>query len=410
MRVLFTTNPGIGHVLPMLPVAELLVQAGHTVAFATAQSFHGLIEQRGLTALNAGLDWLEAETAQMFPEFATIPLLDQGLWMLTEVFADQAAHAMVPDLLALCTDWQPDLIVRNDFEFASCIVGERLQIPYATISISFFLPAGVLQPMIGEQLAYLRSSYGLQPYPALDMLYRHGYLSFAPLSFQPRFLPTMQAFRPLLPAADQSLLPAWYQTMAKQPTVYASMSSVYRVADVFPTILEALRDLDINLILTIGRGQDLAQFGPQPANVYIEQFIPQHGLLPRCDLFISHGPFSTVMSALSHGVPLLLLPFSGELLSGAMKTMELGLGRVLRRPEQRDGTFDRWVQPFSVTTVRDTVQELLSNPVYRSNAQTTQQEIYSLPGSQALLAFLLQLVAANPQSRNSYVSSIPTIA
>ncbi len=392
MRVLFTTNPGIGHVLPMLPVAAELERAGHTVAFASARSFLPTLERHGLTALSAGLDWLEAETARTFPEFAELALAEQGTWMLTEVFADQAAHAMVPDLLALCADWQPDLIVRNDFEFASCIVGERLGLPYATISISFFLPEAVLQPLIGEQLAYLRSSYGLAPYPAIDMLYRHAYLSFAPLSFQPRFLPTMHALRPLLPSAGPDDLPAWCRELPARPTVYASMSSVYRVPDVFPTIIAALQDADVNLIVTLGRGQDPAQFGAQPAHIHIEQFIPHHALLPQCDVFITHGPFSTVMGALSHGVPLLLLPFSGELLGGAVKAMELGLGRALKRPEHTG--FDQWVRTFSAVSVRDAVRELLHNPVYRANTRQMQQELQALPGPDHLLALLTRLASA----------------
>jgi len=39
MRVLFTTQPGHGHLNPMLPYASALCDAGHEVRFATTTSF-----------------------------------------------------------------------------------------------------------------------------------------------------------------------------------------------------------------------------------------------------------------------------------------------------------------------------------------------------------------------------------
>ncbi len=39
MRVLFTTQPGVGHLHPLLPLARGMAQRGHEVAFACARSF-----------------------------------------------------------------------------------------------------------------------------------------------------------------------------------------------------------------------------------------------------------------------------------------------------------------------------------------------------------------------------------
>ncbi|MGH3544565.1 MAG: glycosyltransferase [Mycobacteriales bacterium] len=101
--------------------------------------------------------------------------------------------------------------------------------------------------------------------------------------------------------------------MPKRPTVYATLGTVYnRMAAVFTAILEGLREEPLNLILTLGRNQDPAQFGRHPPHVRIERFVSQALLLPHCDLVITHGGFGTVTAALAHGLPLVLIPISAD--------------------------------------------------------------------------------------------------
>lgn len=73
-------------------------------------------------------------------------------------------------------------------------------------------------------------------------------------------------------------------------------------------LIEAVRDQDIALIVTVGRHNDPASLGPQPDNVLVHQYIPQGVLLPRCDAVITRGGAGTTLGALAFGVPLLLLP------------------------------------------------------------------------------------------------------
>lgn len=376
----------------MLPIAQALQAAGHVVAFATAQSFCPTITMRGFQTLPAGLDWIEANPAQTFPEFERMTPEEQGTWLLTDVFADIAAHRMVPDLTQLCQSWHPDVIVRNDFEFASCIVAERLAIPHATISISFFLSSATIAPMIGDQLAYLRSMHGLDPYPATDMLYPYLYLAYAPPSFQPRELRVMHLLRPAtVPTPTDLVMPKWLDHLPDRPTVYASMSSVYRGTPIFPDIIAGLREEPVNLIITTGSQQGIADLGPPPPNVYLEPFIPQAALFPHCNLFITHNPLFTMMSALSFGLPLLMIPLGGELRVGALRAVELGLGRALKIPGHTSTLFDAWIPDLSPQAVRAAVRELLHNPRYLHNAQRLRDEIHALPGPEYAVELLARL-------------------
>jgi hypothetical protein len=62
-------------------------------------------------------------------------------------------------------------------------------------------------------------------------------------------------------------------------------------------VIEAVRDEDIALIVTVGRHNDPASLGPQPDHVFVHRYIPQGVLLPRCDGVITHGGSGTTLGA-----------------------------------------------------------------------------------------------------------------
>ena len=54
MRLLFTTNSGLGHFHPLVPLAQAAQHAGHEVAFACPQSLCATVEALGFRAFPAG--------------------------------------------------------------------------------------------------------------------------------------------------------------------------------------------------------------------------------------------------------------------------------------------------------------------------------------------------------------------
>ena len=63
MRMLFSTVPAHGHLLPLLPLADAAKRAGHDVVVATGRE--GVIEavRRGFTALDVGPSHAETDAA-----------------------------------------------------------------------------------------------------------------------------------------------------------------------------------------------------------------------------------------------------------------------------------------------------------------------------------------------------------
>jgi MGT family glycosyltransferase len=128
-----------------------------------------------------------------------------------------------------------------------------------------------------------------------------------------------------------------------------------------------LRDEPINLILSVGRNTDPQTFGVQPSNVHIERYIPQSLLLPHCDLLVTQGGSGTMMDALSHGLPMVMIPIGADQPENSQRCAELGVARVLGRGER------------TAQAIRDAVREILRNPQYTQNAQQIQQAIEAQP-------------------------------
>jgi MGT family glycosyltransferase len=119
-----------------------------------------------------------------------------------------------------------------------------------------------------------------------------------------------------------------------------------RATSAYEMIIQALREEPINLIVTVGRNQNPAQFGSQPSNVYIERYVPHSLLLDYCDIVILHGGACTTLSALSKGLPLLLIPLSADHPVHAMRCASLGVALVIKQHDQFDAyLYDLNYQP-----------------------------------------------------------------
>jgi MGT family glycosyltransferase len=151
--------------------------------------------------------------------------------------------------------------------------------------------------------------------------------------------------------------------------VYVTLGTIWNTdLDVFRLVIEALCDR-VNLVVTVGRQNDPATLGPQPRGVIIRNYIAQHELLPWCDAVVAHGGSGTVLGALAHGVPLLVVPQGADQWSNAEQIVTAGAGLRLLRDE------------VSAVAVRDGVMALLSEPSYRRAASSIKEEISAMPSA-----------------------------
>ena len=391
MRILFTVQPSVGHLHPLVPVANALTGAGHEVAVCSAPSFGPEVEEFGLEHLGAGLDWSMSDqsTWDVFPPMPP-PGPDFPAWAVLTL-ADITTGQMVPDLLTIAAGWRPDLIVREGMEYGGCLAAERLGIPHASVAgnayaaldspdIDYF-PGNRL--MVAEPLARHREGLGLPPDPEVRMPFRHLHLAFTPPAWdgasvaRPANISFLRHSSTVPPGAR---LPDWVGPLPDRPTVFASLGTVFnKTPGVLEAIVQALVDEPVNVIVAIGRDQDPARFGPQPDHIRLEPYLPQPLLLEHCDAFLTHGGFNSVKEALGAGVPMVALPISADQPYSAERCAAIGAGRTV-------GAGDR-----TPHAIRDAVRQVLTDPGYRAGAGGFQAEMMALPGSDEVVALLERL-------------------
>ncbi|WP_434387027.1 glycosyltransferase [Melittangium boletus] len=392
MRVLFTSCPGDGHLHPLVPLARALRDAGHEVAFASAESYRASVERGGFRFFPAGLDPAGMMDPEVMREHMEAMLAHRQSAEahdahLASVFVDMQAARMVPDLVRIAQTWRPDVFVRDLMELGACVAAEHLGLPCASVQVGALAPQDFRSERLAARLEALRAETGLAPDPRQEMLYRSLHLCFSPPSYlgAAPLTATTHYLRPAL--FDQSgdeRLPAWAERLGQdgRPVVYASLGTVVnKLRGPLRVVLEALRDEPVDVVMTVGRDLDPAGFGPQPAHVHVARYIPQTLLWPRCDVAVLHAGYNSATSALSHGLPLVLLPILADQPLNARCCEALGAARVLDvlalRPE----------------AVRDAVREVLAVPSYRESARRYAREAHELPGIERGVWLLEQLVA-----------------
>ncbi len=268
-------------------------------------------------------------------------------------------------------------MVRDEVDFGSAIAAERYGVPCVPVLV--LASGGLLRKdVVAKPLHALRAEHGLPPDPGLSMLDRDLVLSPFPSSLRsPRFPlpPTAVEFRQPSPLSVTRTTPA--------PTVYLTLGTVVLgdVAHLFPRVLAGVAQLSAaHVVVTVGAGRDPASLGPVPEHVRIERFVPQADLLPQCDLVISHGGSGTVLGALAHGLPSVLVPMGADQHYNAQRCAELGTARVLDSVD------------LTPADVAETVSAVLADASYRRAAQRFEAAIAALPGPEHMVPLLEELV------------------
>jgi UDP:flavonoid glycosyltransferase YjiC (YdhE family) len=399
MRCLFTMHPAFGHFHSLVPLAQALTEHGHEVAFATARSFGPVIRRNAYLHFGCGLDFDgSTDLFEALPEWPQIEARhpNKGLAQLYG-FIQGFAPWMADDLIRLLDSWRPDVIVRDPVEYGGYIAAEHHGVPYATAIWATYISAKHLCP---DAVVELRRRYALPDDPALDSLDRYLVLDFLPSSWTIPDLPYPRvAHRFCAPPFDMSggevQAPDWLDALPHPLTVYATLGTTFnQAASAFRAILSALNSEPVNLIMTVGRSMDPAQFGPQPDHIRIERYIPQTLLLPLCDALIFHGGYNSLLSAFWHGLPMVIIPQgAGDNLPTGWRCAAVGAGVLVEgNPPQPDA-------------IRTAVRTVLEQPGYRASARAFEREIKQLPSLTEAVQRLEMLAATGaPQYSDEEVS------
>ena len=439
-RFLLACYPIAGHRTPNIALGHALTARGHEVAIYSGSMARPAIEQAGFVYFPYAEDVDERITATLLardeasfagnvsvkrasPLDFTKTSAAMSDWFLSTV------PQQVSDLQAAIDQWQPDVLVTDISLFGPILVLKDLvSIPVAVFCVLIACPLpGPDAPTWGrglpaprsrgarlrstvERLAQdrvlsgfradanrMRARYGLPPltetvtaYSGKTPLYM---VASAPeLDYDRRDLPPqVQYVGPCLwHGSGQQDVPDWLAALAERtrPVVHVTEGTVHlRKPVVLSAAAQGLGNMDADVIMTTGNQRDPASLdlGPLAGNIRVESFVSHGALFPHTDVVITTGGAGTVLTALTHGVPLIVVPTGWDLPESAQRVAECGAGV---RIAPKDCT---------PQNLRAAVDLLLSDPSYRENARRVGAAL-ARQGGPPRAAELLEQLASSPGS------------
>jgi UDP:flavonoid glycosyltransferase YjiC (YdhE family) len=355
MKVLAYTSPARGHLNPMMgPLLELR-RRGAEVHVRTLASEVGSVRAAGLDAepIDPAIERIEMDDHSQKGQIA------QG----KQCFVVWGARAPleVADLRSAVAQTAPDVTLVDTTTFGAKAAAEADGLTWAE-SRPFLLedpapgvpPFGLGLKPRGDLVGHLRDKVlgvvasrfdakarlpvvnagreaaGLPPLRSAEEMRNRApmtlYFTAEPFEY-PRPLPTgvvMVGAAEWDPPAELPPLPA-----DDRPLVLVVCSSEFQDdSDIALAALAGLTE-DYRVVVTTA-GVDPATLEPRGGAV-IERFLPHSALLPQAAVVICHGGMGITQKALSHGVPVCVVPWGRDQLDVAAHVEAAGAGVTLRR-------------------------------------------------------------------------------
>ncbi|TQN43576.1 UDP:flavonoid glycosyltransferase YjiC (YdhE family) [Blastococcus colisei] len=337
MRVLFVASPMVGHVLPLLPLARAFCAAGHEVLLGTGPEGMSAARSGGLEVRDV------APGLTVGPSFGKValrhPVLavrgadgrDRGTRFVGMLFAGLAAR-MVDGVGALAEEWAPDLVVQEPFAVAGGVVAAFRRVPVALVNMTLF----DAEELFASTVSALGSATRVPPPAEVLNLAPAGLVE--PASGRPlRFVPEAGGNTPAPPDLTRP---------GERPRIVVSRSTVAdpRPDRLMSNVVAAAADADVDVVLA--RPDKRVAGRPLPANVRATDWLPFPAVFPAAAGAVHHGGAGTLLTALTAGIPQLLVPgagdrrVNGELLARSGAGLAVPVDRITARDLERLATDD----------------------------------------------------------------------
>lgn len=359
MKVLVTTTAGLGHVLPVLPLAVELQARGHDLHWVVGPGSDAMVAATGIEFTVAGMSAAarRAEFLRRHPDVGTLPPPEARAVAFSTLFGELAAPPVIEAVRPLVADWQPDVILHDAAELAGPLVAAAAGIPSVCHGFGEVVPDDSVH-RIGTVLAASWEAAGLAPDPRAGS-YRGLYVDIYPPSLgsiDMAHVPRVQLRRPA------------HGSPASGSLVYVTFGTVFNdIDDGFRAAVLGAAAVADEVLVTVGSASDPAAIGAVPGNVRVERFVPQAEVLTRCAAVVCHGGSGTVLAALAHGIPLVCLPRGADQFVNALNVARVGAGSLLVGADVTEAA------------VRTAIAEILEAEAMRAAARALAEEIAAMP-------------------------------
>ncbi len=382
-KIAFFCIPAHGHTNPMLPVAAELVRRGNAVRFYSFREFERKIKAAGAEFISCDsyLPELTAREEARMKSVSTTEMTIQDIraTLSMDAFLDNEFRTFCPDVVytdSVCfwgklNAWKhhvPMVVSTSTFAF------NRLSSQYMKHSPGELADMIFGLPKISRELRKLRP-YGYHVDSALSLIQSDDQTDsvvYTSRRFQPYAESFSEHYAFVGPSVFSKLPPDKDRV---RPLVYISMGTVLGGrTDFYSRCIKALKDENMDVILSCGNAADLDAFGTLPDNIRVYPYVDQLAVLSKANAFLTHCGMNSVSEGLYMAAPMILYPQTGEQQAVARRTAETGAGLRL--------TDD------SVDCIRSAVLEVLNNNAYAAAARELSEDFRSCSGAAGAADFI----------------------
>jgi MGT family glycosyltransferase len=386
---LFTTIAGGGVIPPTMEVVSRLTQRGHRVRVMSQTVSRAEIERVGavLVPWTRTPDRSENSRETAFQDWKMSA--PEALRLLNEMLSCGAALPFAQDVMDELRREPTDVIVNFDPLFGAAIAAEALGTKLALFSTGLSLAPLPGVPPVGSGLPPAQSPAETAELDRITDFIWSGGLSplnqaRVALGLKPLdrvvdqfarcnlyLIGTARAFD--FPSTDLPPRVRYTGPLIRTPLQVRSWSSPWPKSDLRPLIvigfsttfqnhvgclqrvINACADLPVRALVTLGGAVYPNELKAAPNTVVVES-APHDVIMRSASLVITHGGHGTVMTALMHRVPILVIPHGRDQGDNALRIATRGAGLAL--PSN-----------CFVDEMRVAIARILDEPAFRTNAR-----------------------------------------
>ena len=190
---------------------------------------------------------------------------------------------------------------------------------------------------------------------------------------------------PVLWQNPAAAVPDWFENLDDSTPVvwvysgnprYGSKRTALDSEVVLQACIEALAELDVQVVLTTGHHALPEEFLPLPSNFQFASYVPGLTMAERCDLMVHHGGYGSCQTGLYSATPAVIIPTFSERESNARRVAALGAGEFVL--PKTDGTGKKSID---LGEFRAKVKHVLSDPTYVEKAKRYSEILRSYGGA-----------------------------
>lgn len=378
MRVLFVAGGSPATIFALAPLATSLRNAGHQVIMAATDDMMPTVTAAGLPGLPAtAVPIKHFITTARDSGTLTIPADPAAQARFTGAWFARMALAFLAPLRELAGGWRPDLIVGGTMSYAAPLLAAELGVPFVRQAWDA-VEADAIHPGADAELRPELDALGLHRLPEPEV-----FIDICPPGLRPAQAGPAEPMR-FVPANAQRPLEPWMYRRGPRPRVCLTSGSRVTRKQTYDQNYRFLSELigkvaGLDVDLLVAAPEEVAEGLRAEHDGIRAGWMPLDVVAPTCDVLVHHGGGVTSLTALSAGLPQLLLPKGAVLVAPAARIAGRGAG-VSLPPELE-----------TAEAITEAVGRMLADPSYRAAAGRLAAEIAAMPAPAQLVAVLEKL-------------------